>query len=111
MDNSKFLKSVIIVLLLINIGTLAFLWLHKPHDMNRGGGHGAFEFLTHELKLNEQQRQQYEELKNEHHEAVEALQEHSQKLRHSFFELLGSADSSAVNSLADSIAAYQKQIE
>src|SRR5258708_7809337 len=79
MDNSKFLKIVIVVLLLLNTGTLAFMWTNNhrmgpppppPHERQ-----DVFEFLTHELKFNDEQRNQYDQLRKEHHKAVEAMQE------------------------------------
>src|SRR5256885_2285422 len=112
MDNSRFLKIVIIILLLVNIGTLSFMWLHKPHDMppphGRGGPAG---FLTHELNLTQEQQGQYEKMRDEHHRMVEDLRDKGRELHHRFFELLNSAETSLVRQLADSIASNQKQID
>jgi Spy/CpxP family protein refolding chaperone len=119
MENSKFLKVVIVILLIINISTLAFMWMHKPpmqqappppppHERN-----DVFEHLTHELKLSEQQRNQYDQLRKEHHAAMESLQEKGRATHDHFFALLQnkSADSTLVSKLADSISNNQKQIE
>ena len=114
MDNSKFLKIVIVILLLINIGTLAFMWTNNhPHGHPPHGGGDAVEFLTHELKLNDAQQKQFEELRHQHHDAVEALQHQGRKLHDDYFNLIGNstADSVIVSAAADSILALQKQIE
>ena len=113
MDNSKFLKSVIIILLLINIGTLTFLWFHhSPHEHPHSNP-GVAEFLIHELKLNDKQQEQFEQLRNDHHHAIEQLQEQGHQLHHHFFDLLHTSpvDSSAVEHAASAIAENQKQIE
>ena len=114
MDNSKFLKIVIVILLLINIGMLAFIWTtNHPHDRPPHGGGDAVKFLTHELKLTDAQQKQFEELRNQHHESVEAIQHKSRKVHDDYFNLIGNpaADSAMVNATADSILALQKQIE
>jgi len=114
MDNSKFLKIVIIILLIINICTLGFIWTHHhmgpppPHD--HGGNAG--DFLQHELKLNDQQQKQFDQLRDEHHEEAEQLQKEGRELHRKFFDLLHStADSATVLQLAASIADNQKQME
>jgi protein CpxP len=112
MESNRFLKIVIIVLILLNIGTLAFLWVQKTgihHPPHQGG---PFEFLSHELGLSEQQREQYSHLRDEHHHAVEELQEKGREMRHHFFELLKQENNSTmVDQLAADIAGNQKQIE
>jgi len=115
MDSNRFLKIVIVALLFINLGTLSFIWMQQgkqgaPGPPPRGS---VFEFLTHELKLSEQQQQQYEQMRDEHHATVEGLQKNSRQLHRQYFELLHGnlADSIQVNSMADSIASIQKQID
>lgn len=117
MDNSKFLKIIIVVLLLLNTGTLAFMWTNNhrmgpppppPHERQ-----DVFEFLTYELKFNDEQRNQYDQLRKEHHKAIEAIQENGRSTHDNFYALLQnkSADSALVSQLADSISYNQKQIE
>jgi len=120
METNRFLKVVIIALLLVNIGTLTFIWMQgnrqhggPPPPPPQGEGRGVFEFLTHELQLDNQQQQQYESLRDEHHRAVEELQMNSREIHQQYFELLHGAntDSAQVNLLADSLAHIQKQID
>src|SRR5437016_4737490 len=106
MDNSKFFKTVIIILLLINTGTLAFMWMHHPpHDGPPHERGDVKDFLVHELKLNNDQQNQFEMLKQQHHEAVEELQHKGRKAHDNYFNLLGNpnADSVMVSNGADSI--------
>ena len=115
MESARFLKIIIIILILLNIGTLAFLWIQKSpgmHPPHHGGG-GPFEFLSNELNLSEQQREQYKQLRDEHHSEVEGLQEAGREMRHQFFDQLhgASSDSLQVEKLATDIASNQRQIE
>jgi protein CpxP len=115
MANSRFLKIVLVLLLLINIGTLSYLWLDSHHGRPEGGPGrpDVFTFLCNELKLDDQQVKQYEALRDEHHHAVEAMQEHGRQLREQFFGMLQNnpVDSAGVKRMTDSIAATQEQIE
>ncbi|MCX6273914.1 MAG: Spy/CpxP family protein refolding chaperone [Bacteroidetes bacterium] len=114
MDNSKFLKAAIIVLLLINISTLGFMWFHNaPGNMNPPPHREIGDFLMHELNFTDAQRHQFEELREDHRKSVDALRDESRKMHDEFFGLLGAsvADSVKINLLADSLTALQKQIE
>ena len=114
MDNAKFLKTVIIILLLINIGTLAFMWMQYPrHGMPPPHPPEIGKYLMHELQFTEVQKNQYEELRDEHRHMMDGLREKSKDFHDVFFELLGNnpIDSNKVTQLADSITAIQKEIE
>lgn len=114
MANARFLKVIILVLVIINAGTVTFLWLHKPpHPIREDGRMDTFGFLVHELKLDDSQQEQYRKLRDDHHEKTEGLREKGRHMRDHFFELLKkpSADSADIQRLSDSIALNQKQIE
>jgi Spy/CpxP family protein refolding chaperone len=112
MDNSRFLKIVIIVLLIINIATLAFMWMqHAHHGPDGPARHDVAGFLEHELKFTDEQRKQFDVLMEEHHEQIENIQHNGRELHNHFFDLLNKQDSSAVKQLADSLAKNQEQIE
>lgn len=119
MGNTRFLKITIITLLLINIGTLVFIWTSKPHhgppgDGPRTGGPGsAAEFLVKELKFDEKQQKLFTEMHEKHHERVRLIQEKNNELHHRFFDLLKTApiDTIAATALADSMSMCQKRIE
>lgn len=114
MDNSKFLKIVIVALLLINMATLGFMWSVHFRDGEPHHGQGdTFMFLTRELKLDAKQRLEYEQLRKQHHEAAEELQHKNKDLHDNLFKLLHTSiiDSLMVDNCTESIAAYQKQLE
>ena len=66
MENSKFLKVVIIILLLINLATLGFMWTRKGPPMGPPPHRDLVEFLSRELNLSQEQKEKFETLKNEH---------------------------------------------
>ena len=114
MDNTKFFKIVILVLLLINIATLTFVWTtsqRPPSFQPRPPDVG--EFLTQKLQLTEAQQKQFEALKQVHHEKVETLREKNKKLHNDFFDLLKqpNIDTTTINMAADAIMINQKAIE
>ena len=87
MDQSKFLKSVIIVLLLINIGTLAFMWKKMSgHDKHMQPGEIG-RYLAHELHFKKEQVIQFEQLHDEHRNNIDNLRRNSKDLHDKFFEL------------------------
>jgi hypothetical protein len=114
MENAKFLKLVILILLFINIGTLSFLWMNRPPRENgprRGGEIG--EYLMHELKFTPDQRKQFEQLRDEHRNSVKEIKDTHENLREKLFDSMGTlpTDTSNILLLADSISLLQKQIE
>jgi len=120
MDNPKFLKIVIIVLLLLNISTVAFMWMHKPpgppfppppNGQLARDGQAPYRFLVNALKMDDRQQQRYAELRDEHHEAVQAIQQQNKDLHKRLYDLLQTNDTVQAQQLANSIADNQKQIE
>jgi protein CpxP len=119
MKNTRFLKAGLVVMVLLNIITIAFLWMGNPsHGEGPRGPHGPhddgpFQFLCDRLHLDSKQVTDYEKLRDEHHNAIEKYQDHSHELRNRFFALLQSAnaDSATIKQYADSIAMDQQQIE
>lgn len=128
MENTRFLKITIVVLLIINIATLTFMWLSHRHMHNGGpamhghGGHGphggpagahgnAFEFLVRELNLTDEQKQKLEKMRDEHHEQAAKMHRQNGPMHHRFFDMLANADTAAVLRLADSMGQFHKNME
>ena len=115
MENNRFLKIVIVALLLINIGVLSYVWM-GAHNGPHGGhlsGPDVFGYLCKELQLDDAQTKQYAALRDEHHQAMQAIQHKSHQLRDRFFDMLHvyPVDSAAIKNMSDSIAHTQEQIE
>ncbi len=116
MENTRFLKITIIVLLVVNIATLVFMWTGRnggPRPPHGGGPPRIAEYLTEELKLSEEQQKQFKELRDSNHERIQEINEKNGKLHKAYFEMLGASpvDMNKVSLIADSMSAYTKQIE
>jgi Spy/CpxP family protein refolding chaperone len=108
----KLLYIVVVALLLVNTGTLAFIFIYgaAPHQ---SGPREVSRFIIEELRLNDKQQEQYRQLQNEHRRNMEIIHEQDRNLHDRYFQLLQGekADSTLVNQLADSIALNRKQTE
>jgi periplasmic protein CpxP/Spy len=113
MTNIRFYKVVIIILVLLNLGTLGFLWLAPPRSGSLPERGQAAEFLIRELRLTPIQRDEFGKMRDEHSARLSVLQEQDRKLHDRFFDaiFLPVPDTSSVNMLCDSIAGVRKQME
>jgi Spy/CpxP family protein refolding chaperone len=131
-EKPKILTFIIMALLVLNFATLAFMWFHRPPhpremgpDMDRmhegPPGHergperegGPADFIQHELNFNQQQKDQFENLKKEHQDAMKNVHDDMKKNKDEIFSYItkGQNDSVKINQLADNIGKDQKQIE
>ncbi|MGZ3865113.1 MAG: Spy/CpxP family protein refolding chaperone [Bacteroidia bacterium] len=112
MQSTRFLKIVIAVLVVLNISTLTFIWTGHKNAMAPRGPAGAFDFLAKELKLDDAQLKQFDEMYKTLHQEATRVREKNHAMHHRFFDLLHSQnDSALVKQLADSMAFYQVQME
>jgi periplasmic protein CpxP/Spy len=113
MNNQGFLKGVIIVLVLINIGMLAFMWYNRPISGSAVRRSFAPGFLVKELELSKSQQKDYFRLRRNHRQILGQLQERDKALHTRFFDQLFSEipDSKSVAALADSIAQNRREME
>lgn len=114
MENTKFYKIVIFILLFINIGTISFIWINRPpHDGPRPRGGDVTKYLSHELNFSDDQQQQLKELVKENRNEMDALRNTNRELHDSYFGMLANADidSTKVIAIADSITNLQNKIE
>lgn len=105
----KFLYFIIIALLLMNGGTIAFMFLHHPPNPQQE----VARWLTEKLNLTKEQQKQYEVLREEHRNNMDVIHAQDRNLHDRYFDLLKgeSIDSVLVSQLADSIALSRKQTE
>lgn len=113
MNNTRFLKIVIAVLILVNLGTLAFIWFSRPVAGTSDHLPPAEGFLVKELDLSGAQRSEYSRIRNDHRMMLRKLQEQDRVLHNRFFQQLFSEmpDMKMVHDLADSIAENRKKME
>ena len=108
MEKTKFLMVVIVALLLLNMGTLAFLWFgHRPPHPTQGGKPEAATFLIQELRLDEGQKAQYDQLFWAHRGRMDSLKDKLNQNRQQFFNGLPVGDSTRVQAVLDN----QRQLE
>ncbi len=114
MKTINFYKIVIVTLLLINTGTLAYLFIGRnersgmpPH------GNPVDHLIIERLQLTTAQQQQFNMLKHEHHERMLEWQEQSSRLHGGLFTLLKNQekDTIAIDSFMQLIAANDRKKE
>jgi periplasmic protein CpxP/Spy len=108
MNNSKFLKIVIVLLLLINLSTISFMWFNKPPKRD-----AVRDFLAKELQFTAKQREQFAALKKTHRTEIEALKESNKENHDAYFDLLKNpnVDSVTVSKAAHDIILIKEKEE
>ena len=111
MNNVKFLKAILLILLLVNVATLSFLWFTKPPRPNPQGT--AKDFLAKELSFSPKQLQQFEALQVAFQEQREALRQSNRDNHDVYFDLLQNpnVDSITVKNAAEEIIKIKEKEE
>lgn len=111
MNRVTLLTILVIVLLIINCITLYFQF-QKP-KRNEQGPPGNPGMLFKKLHLNEQQEQQFEQLRKTHFEKRDSLKTEDMRLRKSMTDMIaaGVNDVSKIDSITNLLAANRKQFE
>jgi hypothetical protein len=108
----KLLMGMIVVLVLVNAGTLAYLWSEqaKPKTM---ASSDAAPFLAAELALDSTQTEAYYTYWKEYRDNLKMLHSEGKLLHIRYFAKLSITpiDTAEVLRYADSIAAYRRQVE
>ena len=115
MSKSKLLSIAVIGLLLINLGTLAFLFLNKPpHPPGMGpgrGGEGPKRIIIERLGFDKEQIAQYEKLIDGHRRTIRELDEQIKETKNDLYSTLSSGSQLNKDSLQIRLGEIQKQIE
>jgi Spy/CpxP family protein refolding chaperone len=109
----KWLTGTTVLLIILNIVIVSFVWF-APHALHRERDHGGpAKFIIQELNFNQTQREQFEKLKDEHHNLMMMINERDRHIHDALFELVKNGhDSMAISdSLINQIAENRKQIE
>jgi protein CpxP len=106
MRNEHFYKIVIVLLLLLNGGTLGYLWLSKSRQESGHVPPGMHHrnhvdrLMSEKLALTAEQEEQFQELKQEHNGHMIELQQAEKRLHIELFKLLKArTDTLAKNNL------------
>jgi periplasmic protein CpxP/Spy len=110
MDKLKIYKTAVALLLLINISTLAFMWLNRPPAPD---ARGPFAFIVKATGMDEAQQSSYRQLRDQHRSEMEERKKQNREIREQLFSLLAqhSDNDPEVQQLADSIAATRRKEE
>lgn len=89
MNRTKFLTVVIVLLLVINAGMLAYLLIgqnkgHQRSIMRRG--EGPSEYIIETLGFEGEQKQQFIELRDEHRSQMSSLKDQMSDVRDDYFD-------------------------
>jgi periplasmic protein CpxP/Spy len=114
---NRWLHILTILLLIANIVTLTLLWTNNKKNGDAKipppPSGPAFEFLTKELSLNQQQQDAYKILREEHRAAQLVVQDSIRKSKDAFFELmkLPAVSDSLLQQGSSKAAAFQQQLD
>jgi Spy/CpxP family protein refolding chaperone len=108
---NKWTAIAFIVLVLLNLTTLAVFFFTRPpmHDGPRNGS--ATDFLVKEVGLDSIQKNAFAELRKEHQQQMRELREKNREAKEAFFDLLANPDIDAatLDAAATKASQYEKE--
>src|SRR4051812_34337606 len=114
MSKINFLTISVVLLLLLNAGTLVYMF--RWHDSQKTGvvdsGNGPAAYIIQTLQLDEQQQQRLANLRREHQQSIRSVREEDQRLHDAYFSLLktDSPNTAKIDSLAGLIGRMEMQL-
>lgn len=108
MTKIKILSIAVISLLVLNIGLIVFLLLHKPPFERKGG---PKELIIQQLHFNDEQIDEYEKLIEEHQLKIKGLDKSIKDAKNTLYLQLNNDSSLLKDSLLQLLSNYQLQIE
>lgn len=116
MGKTKFLSIVIVALLVVNAGTLVYLFLgqnkeHK-HPSHRGGRGTPADYIIEKLELDDKQQADFKVLQKEHRNKMHETHEKLEETRSKYFDELktSTVDTAASQKLQAEIGILMGQI-
>lgn len=99
MNKLNFLILCVLLLFVLNGVTLYFLF--TGNNRNVPAQRPGFDFIIRQLKFDEQQKQQFEGLRNQHRAELDVLKKQDRELHHELLKMIqaGNADAAKVDSL------------
>ena len=109
---NKILTWLVVMLLVANAATISMFWLNRRKEMAPLKGTPK-EFMIRELKLDQKQQNQLEQLVQQHQESAEQLRKQVRESKEAFFDLLNVpniADSS-IQTAAKAVSVNTEQLD
>lgn len=88
MKRETLLTLAVIALLVLNFGTLGYLFFRRPPHPPGGGQRPLDRQIVQQLQLTDEQKQQFETLKKGHHEQMLAIEKSYRATMEEYFNLL-----------------------
>ncbi|MBU0696885.1 MAG: hypothetical protein KKE39_10245 [Bacteroidetes bacterium] len=111
MTKTKFLTIGVVILLILNFGTLTFLFTKKPPHPLKFEQEGPKKIIIERLGFDKQQIEKYELLIKNHQQAIEKLQKEIKESKNELYATLVTSDTSNVELLEKEISYLQLEIE
>lgn len=115
MNKTKLLIICLVALVLLNAGTLFYLFRSQKSagQAPPQKGEGPATYIIEQLKLNDQQQAEFKKLRDEHQGSIRRAREEDKKLHQAFFGLVksGKAAGAEADSLISLMAAQRKIME
>lgn len=110
---NRFLVLLVAILLIVNLALMLYFFVFHPRNEHVGPTGRVSDFLQKELGLTTEQAAKFQQLRDQHKEAIRPVMEDMKKLKDSLYNLLGSpqTNDSAVTALTDRIGEKQKEWE
>lgn len=110
MTTQRLLIIALVVLVVLNVTTLAFIYMQRDgRGPGLGGDVGAF--ITHELNFTDEQTRRFDVMKRAHHESVDSLHRLNRELHKQLFDRLNAPEDAVIDSISALVAENEKQID
>lgn len=113
MDKLKFYKILVIILVILNIGTLVTIWLGRMKEPRFPGRKMEGEPLLREMQLTPHQSKEFREQRRYHVSQLREMQSRERNQHERFFDLVFSDQQDSVQALLmiDSLLQIRKKME
>lgn len=114
MKRIHLLVIMVVVLVLLNVGTLGFLVLNRPlgpHPLHMKGEHGPKARIEERLSFTEEQKKAFQDLIEEHQEQIRKKDEEMMAARNILYAQLSDGEADQNDSLLAAIGRIQEEVE
>lgn len=113
MEKARFYKILIAILVLLNIGTLSFLWFGRSASQSENQQKESIEPFVRGLQLSQEQIVQFKLFRDDHLTQLYFLRMEDRRLHELFYDalFLPVPDTIKANRIADSLVMVRKKME
>jgi protein CpxP len=111
---NKFLVLLVAILLIANLGLMLYFFVFRnDHEGGKRSPRPVSDFVQKELGFNADQTAKFQQLRDQHREAVRPIMDEMKKLKDSLYNLLQNPNTndSTVTAMANKIGEKQKEWE